>query len=256
MTANGVKRRQSLTTSECERLVSEHAPLIRAIAFSIKRNLPDSVDVNDLIQDGYIALLGALLKTTTEAVRLQSRLYMSQRLRGAMMDGLRLNDPGSRTLRNTMRRAAREIQALGHKLGRPPLEGEVATSIRMSIAEYQRLLQDANKFALLSIEDLNNEDAAGDFIERCASTNADPAAALERRELQRDLLLAISSLTEREERVMSLLYVHDMTLRRVGEDLGLSEGRISQIHSTIVARLRAAVLGEGRAVLAPRRRAA
>jgi RNA polymerase sigma factor for flagellar operon FliA len=250
------KVRRRLTESESERLVTEHAPLVRAIAQSLLKKLPASVEFDDLVQDGFIGLLGAILQTTKARVGAHYLNYISQRVRGAMLDGLRDIDPATRSVRRAMRAVEHAINQLGHQLGRSPNEDEVARSLAMPLAEYQRLLQDAHGYTLFSIEDFDDRDSPDDFLDWCMNTRSDPLAALERRALQRKLLMAISDLSEREDEVMTLRYVEDLTMLRIGERLNLTEGRISQIHSQATAKLRAAVMDAQIApsLLATRRR--
>jgi RNA polymerase sigma factor for flagellar operon FliA len=251
-------RSRRLTESESERLITEHAPLVKAIAQSLLRKLPTSVVLDDLLQDGFIGLLGALLQATKTGTGGQFQQYLSQRVRGAMLDGLRQNDPGSRAVRRDMRRVEQAIHELGHTLGRSPAEEDVARSLAMPLADYQRLLQEADGYTVFSIEDFDDRNSTEVFLEWCANTQSDPLAALERRALQRKLLIAISDLSVRENEVMTLLYVNDLTMRGAGQRLCLSEGRISQIHSQAIAKLRAAVIGmeDRSSLLAPRRRPA
>jgi RNA polymerase sigma factor for flagellar operon FliA len=235
--------RRKLTDSESDRLVTEHAPLVKAIAQSLLKKLPASVELDDLVQDGFVGLLGAILQTTKARVGAHYLNYISQRVRGAMLDGLRDIDPATRSVRRAMRSVEAAINQLSHQLGRSPNEEEVALSLAMPLREYQRLLQDAHGYTLFSIEDFDDRDSPADFLEWCMNTKSDPLSALERRVLQRKLLIAISDLSVREDEVMTLRYVEDLTMSSIGERLGLTEGRISQIHSQAIAKLRAAVMG-------------
>jgi RNA polymerase sigma factor for flagellar operon FliA len=119
-------------------------------------------------------------------------------------------------------------------------------------------LQEAYGYTVFSIEDFDDRDSTHEFLEWCMVTQSDPVAALERHELQGQLLIAIGGLSARENEVMNLLYVSDLPMRSVGERLSLSEGRISQIHSQAIAKLRAICIGggQGSPLLAPRRRRA
>ena len=249
-------KRPKLTEQESERLIVENMSLVKAIAQSLVRKLPSSVELDDLVQDGYIGLLGAILQTTKERESSHFHNYISQRVRGAMLDGLRELDPGTRSVRRAMRRVEQAIHQLGHQLGRSPNENEVAQALAMPLADYQRLLQEAHGYTFLSIEDFNDSESPADFLEWCMVTQSNPLAALERKALQRQLLIAISDLSAREDEVMSLRYVDDLTMKNIGERLGLSEGRISQIHTQAIAKLRAAVIaGEERpSLLRPRLR--
>jgi RNA polymerase sigma factor for flagellar operon FliA len=250
-------KRRKLTEAESERLVTQYAPLVKAIAQSLLRKLPPSVQLDELVQDGFIGLLGGLLQATKIHAGRQFDSYLAQRVRGAMLDGLRENDPGTRAIRRDMRRVETAIRSLLHALGRSPNEGEVADALDMPLADYQRLLQEAHGYTLFSLEDFDEDDDSGKFVDWCANTSSDPLAALERKVLQRSLLMAISDLAEREEAVMVGYYVNGLGMRQIGERLGVSEGRISQIHSQVIAKLRAAVLlaDAGPSPLAPRWRA-
>jgi RNA polymerase sigma factor for flagellar operon FliA len=217
---------------------------VKVIAQSLLKKLPASVEVDDLVQDGFIGLLGAILLTTKTRVWAHYLNYIPQRVRGAMLDGLRDIDPATRSVRRAMRAVEHAINQLVHRLGRSPNEEEVARSLAMPLAEYQRLLQDAHGYTLFSIGDFDDRDSPADFLDWCMNTKSDPLAALERRALQRKLLIAISDLSEREDAVMTFRYVEDLSMQRIGEPLGLTEGRISQIHSQATAKLRAAVMDD------------
>lgn len=249
--------RRRLTEQESERLVIEHTPLVNAIAKSLLKKLPSSVQLDDLVQDGFIGLLGAILQTTKERVGSHYQNYLSQRVRGAMLDGLREIDPSTRAVRRAMRRVEQAIHQLGHQLGRSPNEEEVALWLAMPLHEYQRLLQEADGYTLFFIEDFDDRDSSTEFFDWCMATQSDPLAALERRILQRKLLVAISDLSAQEDVVMTLRYVDDLNMQQIAVRLELTIGRISQIHSQAIAKLRAAVLESENApsLLAPRRRA-
>ncbi len=244
--------------NEKEWLLTEQTLFVRNIAKSLLKKLPSSVQLDDLVQDGIVGLLEALLQTTKEKVGSHYLAYINRRVRGAMLDGLRDNDPGTRSVRRKMRDVEQAIQQLCHQLGRSPNEREVAHALAMPLKEYQRLLQDAHGYELLSIDDLDIENTPADFFDWCWVNNSDPVAALERREFQRKLLIAIRKLSPREYDVMMLRYVKGMSLMCIGDHLGLSEGRISQIHSQIIAKLRATVIEaeSAPALLAARRRIA
>lgn len=237
-------RRKRLSNEECERLIAQHTPLVSAIARSLLRRLPANVEADDLIQDGMIGLLVAIIQSTTAQAGKSYNAYLSQRIRGAMLDGLRENDPGSRKVRQKMRRVEITITQLCHQLGRMPQEGEVAAALDMALDAYQSLLQQADGYTLFSLEDFDEVQQERDFMSWCASTNSNPVAALERKIVQQTLLLALNDLTEREEAVMQAYYSDDRTMREISILLGVTEGRVSQIHAQAIAKLRAAILGD------------
>lgn len=238
------EKRRRLSDAECERLVTEHTPLVSAIARSLLRKLPPSVELDDLIQDGFIGLMVAIIQSTTAHAGRHYQVYISQRIKGAMLDGLRENDPGSRRVRREMRRVEQAIHQLGHRLGRAPHEEEVASALEMPLAAYQHLLQQADGYMLFSLEDFDDADPGKDFLAWCATTSSSPLAALERKMVQRSLLLAISDLNQREEEVMRCYYVEGMNMKAIGAQLEITESRVSQIHAQAIAKLRAAVLGD------------
>lgn len=240
-----VNRPRRLSDAECEQLVTQYTPLVSAIAKSLLRKLPANVEADDLMQDGFVGLLVAIIQTTTAHAGRAYQAYLSQRIRGAMLDGLRENDPGTRKVRADMRRVEIAINQLCHRLGRMPQEGEIAATLDMSLPDYQHLLQQAYGYTLLSIEDFDDAHAERDFLEWCANTSSNPLAALERKMVQQALLKAISDLTEREARVMHAYYVDDMNMRAIAVSLEITEGRVSQIHSQSIAKLRAVLLGDG-----------
>lgn len=261
--AAGSSPRRRLSDSECGAIIERYTPLVGAIARSLLRRLPSNVEVDDLMQDGFVGLLVCLIQAASQQSGKHYDAYLSQRIRGAMLDGLRENDPGSRQVRHDMRRVEVAINRLCQQFGRMPHEGEVAQALGMALDDYQRLLQRADSYTLFSLDDFSETqpdtemDPARDFLEFCAATSANPFAALERKQVQRTLLRALSELSEREEQVMRAYYSDDLTMRQIATRLGLTEGRISQIHTQAIAKLRAAVLRDEAhpGLLAPRWRA-
>ena len=252
-----MKYKTVLSDPAQQRLVTEHTALVKKIAFKMAKGLPANVEYDDLIQDGMLGLIDAILRATKATAGAQFEKYVAQRARGAMLDGLRASDPGSRQIRKDMRKVELAIQRLGHQLGRAPNESEVAEALSMPLADYQRLLQDAHGYTLISIDDLGGDDSPNDYLELCASSHADPLKALERAALRRALLDAIDALPKQERLMLSLYYEEDLRMRKIGKVLTLSESRVSQIHTQAIALLRAAFLGgdESASLLKPRRQA-
>ena len=220
-----------LSEAECERLVAQHAPLVAAIARSMARRLPANIDADDLIQDGMVGLLVAIIQSNTLQAGQSYNAYLSHRI---------------------------AINKLSHELGRMPREGEVAKALGMSLDAYQTLLQQADGYTLFSLDDFDEVQLERSFISWCVSTDANPLAALERKSVQCTLLQALSELTEREEDVMRAYYSDQRTMREISALLGITVGRVSQLHAQAIARLRAVVLGEGAqsSLLRPRWRSA
>lgn len=239
-------------TLEKERLVNQYAPLVKRIAWHLMARLPASVQVDDLVQNGMLGLLDALGRFA-EGQGAQFETYAVQRIRGAMLDGLRENDWLPRAVRKEMRRVEAMLQKLEHERGRPPAESELAAALGMPLADYQHLLQEARGHQILYLEDLAGEE--DDFLEHHAGSAPDPLALLEDSETRGALVAAIASLPEREKMMMALYYEHDLNLREIGAVMGVTESRVCQLHSQAVARLRAALLGEqGTVKVAAKRR--
>lgn len=225
--------------------VAQYVPLVRRIAFLLMAKLPASVDVEDLIQNGMIGLLDAL-ERFEEGLGAQFETYAAQRVRGAMLDGLRENDWLPRSVRRDMRLVEAAIRKLEHAHGRPPSEGELAAALDMSLADYQKMLLEARGHQLVYIEDMT-DGSGDDYLERHApATSPDPLALLEEADMHAALVAAIEALPEREKLMMALYYEQDLNLREIGEVLEVSESRVCQLHSQAVARLRASVTGEGK----------
>src|SRR5574338_1433597 len=223
-------------------LVENYAPLVKRIAFQLMAKLPASVDVDDLIQNGMIGLLDAIGRYE-EGLGAQFETYAVQRIRGAMLDGLRENDWLPRSLRRDMRRIEAAIHALEQQFGRQPTEKELADSLDMPLQAYQKMLQEARGYQLVYFEDFA-EEAGEDYLERYfAGNDGDPLAILLDAGMREQLVKAIEDLPEREKLAMGLYYEEDLNLREIGEVLGVSESRVCQLHGQAIARLRSRILG-------------
>jgi RNA polymerase sigma factor for flagellar operon FliA len=227
-----------------EQLVSRYAPLVKRIAYHLMAKLPASVLADDLIQNGMLGLLDAIGRYE-EGMGAQFETYAVQRVRGAMLDGLRENDWMPRGVRREMRRVEGAIQQLEHRNGRPPSEAELADALEMPLADYQKLLQDARGHQLIYLEDLTAGDDESYLDRNLAGPDPDPLEALEDAGVRKALVKAIENLPEREKMMMALYYEEDLNLREIGEVLGVTESRVCQLHSQAIARLRAVVAGAG-----------
>lgn len=227
---------------DMDHLVVSYAPLVKRLAYQMMSRLPASVEVEDLIQNGMMGLLDAINRFE-EGMGAQFETYAVQRIRGAMLDGLREADWAPRSTRRDMRRIETAINVLEQKNARPPSESEIAEHLGLGLAEYQRMLQDARGHQLIYFEDFSSEDGE-DFLERhFGQADADPLALLEDVDTKTKLVEAIQNLPEREKMIMALYYDEELNLREIGEILKVTESRVCQLHSQAVARLRAIVFG-------------
>jgi RNA polymerase sigma factor for flagellar operon FliA len=226
-----------------DQLVQRFMPLVKRVAYHLLARLPASVQFDDLVQNGMIGLLDAM-ERYQEGFGAQFETYATQRVRGAMLDGLRENDWLPRSLRRELRRIEAAINQLEHAHGRAPSESELADALKMSLPDYQKTLQDARGHQLVYFDDFAGE-GDEDFLERHFTDNdADPANILEDRNTKEMLVQAIGQLPEREKMMMALYYEQELNLREIGEVMGVTESRVCQLHTQAVARLRSQFLGQ------------
>jgi len=225
-----------------DQCLREYSHLVKRIAHQMMARLPYSVQIDDIIQAGMMGLLDAASRYS-EIHGAQFETYATQRIRGAMLDELREADWLPRSLRRDMRRIEAAVSCLQQKLGRSPSETEIADEMKLSLVEYQHLLQESRGAQLVYYEDFHSEDH-DDFFERFEfSSDANPLDLLEDERFKAELARAIDSLPEREKMLMGMLYEQEMNLREIGEVLGVGESRVSQLHSQAVARLRSWMKG-------------
>lgn len=222
-------------------LLTEHMPLVKRLAHHMKAKLPPSVEVDDLVQAGMIGLLDAISRYE-ETHGAQFETYAVLRIRGAMLDELRNSDWLPRSLRQNMRKVEAAMTALQQRLGRPPSESEVAKSLKLSLADYQEMLGDSGGHQLVYYEDFHDDDGNDSFLDRYASDeDADPLRSLLDGDFRQAVIDAIDGLPEREKMLMGLYYEEELNLKEIGAVMGVSESRVSQLHTQAVARLRASL---------------
>ena len=221
-------------------LIKQYQPLVRRLAHYMMAKLPASVEVDDLIQVGLIGLADALSRYES-AQGVQFETFATQRIRGAMLDELRGNDWMSRGSRKSQKEIETTMRRLEHRLGRSPIESEIAAEMGMSLADYQGLLGKVRGTQLVYLEDMSRNGEADDsFLDRhVADSEAEPMNMLRDHRLRESLVAAIKSLPEREQYIMSMYYEQDMNLKEIAAVLDVTESRICQLHSQSIARLRA-----------------
>ena len=222
-------------------LLTQHAPLVKKLAHLMKAKLPPSVEVDDLIQAGMIGLIDAVSRYE-EVHGAQFETYAMQRIRGAMIDELRSSDWLPRSLRQNMRKIENAMNFLEQRMGRPPSESEVAAQLKMSLAAYQEMLGESGGHQLIYYEDFHQDDDGEHFLDRYAADLAvadDPLQTLMNAGFRAAVIRAIEELPEREKILMGLYYEQEMNLKEIGAVLGVTESRVSQLHSQAIARMRA-----------------
>ena len=218
----------------------QYVPLVRRLAHHMIAKLPPSVEVDDLIQVGMIGLAEALQRfEATQGVQFET--FATQRIRGAMLDELRENDWMSRGSRKSQKEIEHAVHRLEHRLGRSPVESEIAAELKMSLIDYQSLLGKVRGTQLIYLEDMTggHEDDDGFLDRHVGDAEADPENRLSDARMRQALVEAIKALPEREQYIMSMYYEQDMNLKEIAAVLGVTESRICQLHSQSIARLRA-----------------
>lgn len=231
-TANGQLDRNAM--------IRQYQPLVRRLAHHMMAKLPANVEVDDLIQVGLIGLSEALSRYEA-AQGVQFETFATQRIRGAMLDELRGNDWMSRGSRKSQKDIEQALRRLEHKLGRTPLESEIAADLGLSLVDYQSLLGKVRGTQLVYLEDMaRGSDEDDSFLDRhVGDSEVDPMNMLRDQRLRQALVAAIKNLPEREQFIMSMYYEQDMNLKEIAAVLDVTESRICQLHSQSIARLRA-----------------
>jgi RNA polymerase sigma factor for flagellar operon FliA len=228
-------------TLDRQETIERYGAMVRRVAHQMIARLPPNVDVDDLIQAGMIGLFDAMSRYDA-AGGAQFETFALQRVRGAMLDELRGADWMPRSVRKAQRDIEQAVRRLEQRLVRPPTESEIAEELGLDLAAYHRLLGDARGSQLLYLDDLG--DRAGDdaYLDRNeVGDSSDPVEELHDQRFRESLVAAIENLPEREKYVMSMYYEQDMNLKEIGAVLGVTESRISQLHSQAVARIRASL---------------
>ena len=224
-----------------EEVLREHLPMVRFLALRIRERLPQQVEMEDLISAGVVGLMDAMQKFDPEK-KVQFRTYAQFRVRGAMLDSLRALDWGPRDLRRKGRAVEEAIRSLSAKLGKAPTESEVAKEMGLELNAYQQLLGELSGLELSSLNATPGEDAGVEALALLpAGPEDDPFLQCQSNEMRRLLAQAIEDLPERERTVLTLYYYEELTMREVGAALGVVESRVSQLHSSAMARLRVAL---------------
>jgi RNA polymerase sigma factor for flagellar operon FliA len=232
-----------------ERLVVAYSPLVKFVAGRTGARLPSHVDQADLISYGMIGLIEAMDRFEPQR-QIRFETFAMQRIRGAIIDELRSLDWVPRSVRSRARDIEVANSKLEHELGRVPTDTELAERLKISEEELQESLLQISNSSILALEELwMTPDASGDrvsLLDTIEDESApDPQAALDTTEVKDRLQDAIQDLPERETLVIALYYFENLTLREIGDVLGVTESRVSQLHSKAVLRLRSRLKTSG-----------
>ena len=230
----------TLDQEERDRLLMDHLPQVQYIARRIHDRLPQHVPIEDMVNAGVVGLLEAI-RNFDPTRNVQIKTYAKIRIQGAILDSLRDLDWGPRKLRRRAREVEQSNQKMQALLGRMPTEPELAADLGLDLRDLQRLLSELRGLDLGSLQEMTSEGSQEDWSCRYVpnTPQEDPLYLCLRSEMRDCLAQAIAELPERERQLMALYYVDELTMKEVGMVLGLGEGRISQLHSAALVRLRA-----------------
>lgn len=213
-------------------VLDNYAELVRRIASHMKARMPASVQLEDLIQAGMIGLLEAARKFDSSRGA-SFETYAGIRIKGAILDELRKGDWAPRSVHRSAREISGAIHTIEAEKGRDATDREVAEALGMNLDEYYSAMQDALGCRLFSLDELTNDD------ELQLEGGGTPYEGVQQEAFHRDLVEQIEKLPERERLVLALYYDEELNLKEIGEVLGVSESRVSQIHGQAMMRLRA-----------------
>jgi RNA polymerase sigma factor for flagellar operon FliA len=229
----------NITTAVQERLIAEFAPKIRIMANRLASRLPPHLDVDDIINVGVIGLMDAMTKYDPDRETL-FKTYAEFRIRGAMLDEIRAMDWVPRSIREKASKLRGTYQELEQRLGRPASEEEVAAELGVDLEALHKTLQQVSHTAVLSLDDLGvDADREVNILECIAHDGTtDPLSDLIQQDMWDLLGEAIEQLPEKERMVITLYYYEELTMREIGGVLGITESRVSQLHSQAILRVK------------------
>jgi RNA polymerase sigma factor for flagellar operon FliA len=225
--------------AERERLMVEHLPIVRYLAWRIHKQLPQHVDMEDLVGAGVVGLIDAFSKFDP-AKKVQFRSYAQFRIRGAILDSMRALDWAPRDLRGKGRAVDEAIRTLTLRYGRPASDLEVSNELNLDLTKYHQLLAELKGLEVDTLHVKHNEDSPDEeLVHVPGKPEDDPLFQCLRGEVKQRLAEAIAALPERERLVMTHYYYGEMTMKEIGLALGVVESRVSQQRASAIMHLRA-----------------
>jgi RNA polymerase sigma factor for flagellar operon FliA len=230
-----------------DRLILNYAPIVKYVAGRLGSGLPAHVDEGDLVSYGLLGLISAIERFDPDR-DIKFETYAIARIKGSILDELRALDWVPRSVRSRARQIERAMSELEAKLGRAPTDEELATKVGITVEELEDSLTDISRSSIAALDELWTISGSGGDQVALIDTIEDehgpePQTAFAATELREIVADAITSLPEREKLVITLYYYEDLTLREIGEVLGVTESRVSQLHTKAILRLKARLSG-------------
>lgn len=223
------------------RLIKQYLPLVKYVAGKLAVGMPQNVEFDDLVSYGVIGLFDAIEKFDP-GKHVKFKTYAVTRVRGAIFDQLRQLDWVPRSIRQKTRELEETVRRLESQLGRSASDTEIAKELGVSVKDFEKIILKISGTTVLSLNDVwysgddNDRMSIGDSIE--SPQNRNPDAIVEKQEIKRVIVESINELPDKEKKVLVLYYYEDLTLKEIGAVLGVTESRISQLHTKAIMRLR------------------
>jgi RNA polymerase sigma factor for flagellar operon FliA len=238
---NGYKA--NYTDEQKEQIIKDFTPFIKYTAYRLGNRIPPQLTIDDLVSVGIMGLLDAM--GSYEPSKAKLKTFAEFRIKGAMLDELRAFDPAPRSLKEKSNEIKKTFVELERELQRTPEDEEVAARLKITLDEYFKTLGDVDGIVTLRFEDFQGKsdgDDGMDLLSNMPDTKyKDPLASLEEASKKGIIAKQISEMPEKEKMVLSLYYWDELTMKEIGKVLGLSEGRVCQLHSQAVHRLKGKV---------------
>ncbi len=228
----GLTAWEDFSHADKEKIVRHFAPKVKYLAGRLKTRLPKNIEINELVSSGTLGLMEAFKKFKPQ-LGIKFDTYAESRIKGAMLDDLRRLDWFPRSLRQRVRQVSEATQALEHSLCRQPTEAELAAHMNISEKEVREGMEALQNQLCLSIDAM--EEGLGQTEERHEN---EPFSYTASQELIGKVSGLIDQLTPREKLVLSLYYTDELNMRETAEVMGITEGRVSQLRSQALERLR------------------
>lgn len=243
MQVQRVSQRRKVSQQVRNQIVLDHLSLVKAIAIRVHESLPVHVDLDDLVHAGVLGLFDAVEKyDASKNVAFQS--YAKHRIKGAILDSLRQLDWASRDMRKRQKQIEATTRDLSTKLGRAPSETEVAKEMGFGIERWNHIMSEMGTMGLVSatVQSEDDRDRVQDFAD---VEDLQPDRVCARRQLKNTLAHAVEHLPERYQKVVFLYYTKELTMKEIGDILGVNESRVSQIHKVALKKMATVLEAEG-----------